>query len=161
MAGDRREPSAIGRRLGRVASTMSRELRGNALPTGGDRPVYAEGCYRARRQRLAVLERDERLRRFVHQRLLETWTPEQIAGWLKRGEERQLRTLCLETIYAFIHRPAQKAASSGGCCPAGAPGVAAGQRAGRAPASPIGSRFTTARLRSTTAARPDIGRVIS
>src|SRR5688572_26096832 len=101
--------SAIGRGLGRVASTISRELRRNVLPKGGYQPVYAEGCYLARRQRPAVLERDERLRRFVHQRLLEAWTPEQIAGWLKRGEERHLRTLGLETIYAFIHRPAQKA----------------------------------------------------
>ena len=75
--------SALGRRLGRVASTTSRELRRNALPIGGDRPVYAEGCDRARRQRPAVPERDQRLRRLVHQRLLETWTPEQIAGWLK------------------------------------------------------------------------------
>ena len=55
---------AIGRRVGRVASTISRELRRNALPKGGYQPVYAEGCYLARRQRPAVLERAPRLRRF-------------------------------------------------------------------------------------------------
>src|SRR5690349_12825474 len=81
---------AIARALGRAASTVSRELRRNALPRGGDMPVHAEGCYRERRQRPAVLERDERLGRFVRERLLEGWTPEQIAGWLKRGEERWL-----------------------------------------------------------------------
>src|SRR5918912_1216025 len=99
---------AIAARLGRAASTVSRELRRNALPKGGYLPVHAEGCYRERRQRQAVLERDERLGRFVRERLLEGWTPEQIAGWLKRGEERQLRAVSLETIYAFVHRPGQK-----------------------------------------------------
>src|SRR5689334_19102734 len=99
---------AIARALGRAASTISRELRRNALPRGGYLPVHAEGCYLERRQRQALLERDERLGRFVRERLLEGWTPEQIAGWLKRGEERQLRVVSTETIYAFVHRAGQK-----------------------------------------------------
>jgi IS30 family transposase len=37
------------------------------------------------------------------------WTPEQIAGWLRRGEERGLRAVSAETIYAFVHRAGQKA----------------------------------------------------
>src|SRR4051794_25708316 len=99
---------AIARGLGRAAWTVSRELRRHALPKGGRLPVHAEGCYRERRQRPAVLERDTKLGRFVRERLLEGWTPEQIAGWLERGEERGLRPVSLETIYAFIHRPGQK-----------------------------------------------------
>src|SRR3954451_9064337 len=99
----------LARRLGRAASPVSRELRRNALPKGGSLPVHAEGCYLARRQRPAVLERDERLGRCVRQRLLEGWTPEQIAGWLKRGEERGLRPVSTETVYAFVHRAGQKA----------------------------------------------------
>ena len=101
---------AIARALGRAASTVSRELRRNALPKGGYLPVHAEGCYRERRQRQAVLERDGRLGRFVRERLLEGWTPEQIAGWLRRGEGRGLRPVSTETIYAFIHRAGRKAA---------------------------------------------------
>src|SRR5947199_3479763 len=92
---------SIARALGRAASTVSRELRRNALPKGGYLPVHAEGCYLERRQRPAIRKRDERLGRFVRDRLLEGWTPEQIAGWLKRGEERGLRAIATETIYAF------------------------------------------------------------
>src|SRR3954453_17970329 len=98
----------IARALGRGASTVSRELRGKALPQGGHLPAHAEGCYLERRQRQAVLERDAKLGRFVRERLLEGWTPEQIAGWLERGEERGLGRVSVETIYAFIHRPGQK-----------------------------------------------------
>src|SRR5215210_6805897 len=59
---------AIAERLGRAASTVSRELRRNALPRGGYLPVHAEGCYLERRQRPAVLERDAKLGRFVRER---------------------------------------------------------------------------------------------
>src|SRR4029450_9930714 len=79
---------AIARPLGRGASPISRELRRNALPKGGYLPVHAEGCYLERRQRPAIVERDAKLGRFVRERLLEGWAPEQIAGWLTGGEER-------------------------------------------------------------------------
>jgi IS30 family transposase len=36
---------SIAQALGRAASTVSRELRRNALPRGGYLPVHAEGCY--------------------------------------------------------------------------------------------------------------------
>ena len=123
---------AIAGRLGRAASTVSRELRRNALPRGGYLPVHAEGCYLERRQRPAILERNAKLARFVRERLLEGWTPEQIAGWLKRGEERGLPPVAPETIYAFLYRASQKAPrSSGGCCRAGGPS-GAGDAHGRA-----------------------------
>ena len=41
--------------------------------------------------------------------LAEGWTPEQISGWLKAGNERRLRAVGCETIYAFIYRAYQKA----------------------------------------------------
>ena len=44
---------AMARQLGRAASTISRELRRNALPKGGYLPARAEGCYLERRQRQA------------------------------------------------------------------------------------------------------------
>jgi IS30 family transposase len=100
---------AIARALGRAGSTVSRELSRNALPSGAYRPVHAEGCYRFRRQRPAILETDTGLQAFVVDRLAEGWTPEQIAGWLRRGVERGLRAISFETIYAFVFRAGQKA----------------------------------------------------
>ena len=129
---------AIARQLGRAASTVSRELRRNALPKGGYLPVHAEGCYRERRQRPAVLERDAKLGRFVRERLLEGWAPEQIAGWLKRGEERGLRPVSLETIYAFVHRPGQKAEKLWRLLPRGR--ARRGRRRARPPRSAIAER---------------------
>jgi transposase, IS30 family len=129
---------AIARALGRAASTVSRELRRNALPRGGYLPVHAEGCYRERRQRQAVLERDERLGRFVRERLLEGWTPEQVAGWLERGEERGLGRVSVETIYAFLHRPGQKGEKLSKLLPRGRAGR--GRRPARQPRSTIAER---------------------
>ena len=129
---------AVAARLGRAASTVSRELRRNALPRGGYLPVHAEGCYLERRQRPAVLERDARLARFVRERLLEGWTPEQIAGWLGRGEERQLRPVAAETVYAFIHRPGQKAEKLWKLLPRGR--ARRGRRRARQPRSVIAER---------------------
>lgn len=100
----------IARALGRSPSTLCRELSRNALPSGRYSPQRADGAYIERRRREATLERDERLRQFVVQRLSEGWSPEQIAGWLKAGNEPKLRSLVMETIYAFLYRASQKAA---------------------------------------------------
>src|SRR4029077_1277993 len=48
-------------------------------------------------------------RTFVVDRLAEGWTPEQIAGWLRGGNEPALWAVGCETIYAFIYRAAQQA----------------------------------------------------
>src|SRR4051794_13709033 len=148
---------AIARALGRAASTISRELRRNALPRGGSLPVHAEGCYRERRQRQAVLERDERLGRFVRERLLEGWTPEQIAGRLERGEGRGPRPVSLETIHAFVHRPGQRGGKLGQLLPRGrARRGGGGARAPAAP-SPGGAPSTTRPPAPRGATRPGAG----
>jgi transposase, IS30 family len=71
---------AIGRALGRAASTISRELRRNALDSGAYRPQVADGAYMLRRQRPAALETDLTLAGYVVARLTEGWTPGRIAG---------------------------------------------------------------------------------
>jgi transposase, IS30 family len=99
---------AIAGALGRAASTISRELRRNALGSGAYRPHIADGSYMLRRQRRAVLETDAKLATYVTDRLSEGWTPEQIAGRLQLGIETGLRAVCAETIYGWIYRAAQK-----------------------------------------------------
>jgi transposase, IS30 family len=146
---------AIAARLGRAASTISRELRRNALPRGGYLPVHAEGCYLERRQRPAILERDAELGRFVRERLLEGWTPEQIAGWLKRGEERQLRPVSLETIYAFIHRAGQRAEKLWRLLPRGR--AKRGRRRARQPRTTIAGRASIHDRPEAVAARREAG----
>jgi transposase, IS30 family len=105
---------------------------------GGYLPVHAEGCYFERRQRAALLACDATLGRFVRERLLEGWTPEQIAGWLRRGEERGLRAVSTETIYAFIHRPGQKGEKLWKLLPRGR--AKRGRRRARQPRSVIAER---------------------
>jgi len=104
-----RSAGGIARALGRTKSTISRELRRNSLASGRYAPLHAAGAYLLRRQREAAVEKDQPLGVFVRDRLAEGWSPEQIAGWLKSGAERQLRAIGCETIYAFIYRAAQKA----------------------------------------------------
>ena len=99
---------AIARALGRAASTISRELRRNALDSGAYRPHVADGAYMLRRQRAAALETDAKLAAYVTDRLSEGWTPEQIAGRLRLGIETSLRAVCAETIYGWIYRAGQK-----------------------------------------------------
>src|ERR1700682_4868116 len=99
---------AIARALQRATSTVSRELRRNALPSGRYSPLHAAGPYLLRRRREAILEKDHSLRTCVCDRLAEGWTPEQIAGWLKAGHERALPALGFEAIYAFLYRAARK-----------------------------------------------------
>ena len=83
------------------------ELQRNALPSGGYSPLHAVGAYQLRRRREAILEREAALRLFVGDRLAEGWTPEQISGWLKSGNEPRLRAIGCETIYAFIYQKAE------------------------------------------------------
>src|SRR3979411_3089136 len=96
----------IAKSIRRPKSTVSRELSRNRLPSGRYSPLHAAGAYQLRRRREALIEKDRALRTFVLDRLAEGWTPEQISGWLKAGNERRLRAV---GIYAFIYRASQKA----------------------------------------------------
>ena len=89
--------------IGRGKWTVSRELKRNSNMSGSYNPSSADRRYMARRQREALLDRLGGLAAFVVERLNENWTPEQIAGWLKRGNERGLPYICHEAIYAWIY----------------------------------------------------------
>jgi IS30 family transposase len=94
-------PAAIARILGRHRSTISRELGRNGTPRDGAyRPQLADWYARGRRSR------SRRNRRFTAaelqrvRALLEAqWSPEQVAGWLRR---HRLLRISHETIYRYI-----------------------------------------------------------
>jgi IS30 family transposase len=75
---------AISRRIGRAASTVSREVRRH-----GGRATYrasradAAAWQAAGRPQRCRLARQPRLRRAVARKLATDWSPEQIAGWLR------------------------------------------------------------------------------
>jgi IS30 family transposase len=94
-------PAAIARTLGRHRSTITRELRRNATPRDGYyRPELADWYARGRRSRSRRNARFTRAQwRCVEQYLKRKWSPEQIAGRLRR--ERRLR-ISHETIYRYL-----------------------------------------------------------
>jgi IS30 family transposase len=100
---------AIAKAIGRPKSTVSRELLRNRLPSGRYSPLHAAGAYQLRRRREARIERDRALRTFVVGRLAEGWTPEQIAAWLKGGNEPGLRAVGCETIFHLQGSPTGRA----------------------------------------------------
>lgn len=92
----------IGTRLGRVPSTVSRELRRNQAPDGGTRPFQAHRMAQARRRRpgRGKIRQNPSLARFVQDRLDRRWSPAQISRAL-RGvyPDQPARQLSTEAIY--------------------------------------------------------------
>jgi len=94
-------PAAIARVLGRHRSTLIREIRRNRTRhDGGYRPQLADWYARARRSRSRRNQRFTRRDwRRVRQLLACKWSPEQIAGYLRRW---RLLHISHETIYRYI-----------------------------------------------------------
>lgn len=91
----------IARRLGRSASTISREVRRNAYPTDGHyRPSHADkmASGRRRRTRQGTIYTTAQWRR-VEQLLKMDYSPEQISGMLLRNREFRISH---ETIYRYL-----------------------------------------------------------
>lgn len=130
--------AAIGRRLGRSTSTISRELARNRPPWGPYRASTAEEMSRRRglRPKPGKMAQCAALRAFVEAKLLEKWSPEQISGALReefpdapemhvsyetiyralfvqgRGELRRELTRCLRTGRA-LRKPNKVTADQG------------------------------------------------
>ena len=93
---------AIARTLNRSASSVSREFRRNSKADGTYSANYADRLYHFRKKhcgRKAKLK-DETLRKYVVERLLLRWTPEQIAGRAKLDKEPF--SISYATIYRAI-----------------------------------------------------------
>ena len=96
---------AIARAIGRPPSTVSRELNRNGKKDAY-RAVQAdqEAFVRARRPKHCKLKLNSRLRDIVARKLSNDWSPQQIAGWLKRqfGGSRSYQ-VSHETIYRSLY----------------------------------------------------------
>jgi IS30 family transposase len=95
----------IAEQIGRAPSTVSREVRRN----GGRRRYRAaaaenrarKGLRRPKHLRLAT---DAQLRHLVTAKLTERWSPEQIAGWLRRNNPGDpTRRISHEAIYRALY----------------------------------------------------------
>jgi transposase, IS30 family len=95
--------SEIAGRLGRHRSTIYRELRRNRRADGDYLPETAQRFAWARRLRGSRIERLSRLGALVRDRLAMGWSPEQIAGRLRR--ERSEHAVSHEAIYRFVYSP--------------------------------------------------------
>jgi transposase, IS30 family len=87
--------------LDRAPSTIAREIRRNKGRKVGYQPAFAHQQAKARRWEGARLERQPDLARAVLGRLAQGWSPEQVAGRLKRDTGRTV--ISHETIYRFIY----------------------------------------------------------
>jgi len=102
---------SIAAKLCRAVSTISREIKRN----GGRRRYRAvradkQACAQALRPKPCELLLEARLRRAVIVKLKRQWSPEQIAGWLKRsylGQEDM--HISHETIYKTLYVQARGA----------------------------------------------------
>jgi transposase, IS30 family len=97
---------AIARRLGRSPSTISRELKRNADRDGGYRATtaHARAFGRASRPKPAKLATNLRLRRIVQDDLRRRFSPEQIAGRLRRRfPDDPEMWVSTETIYQSLY----------------------------------------------------------
>jgi IS30 family transposase len=94
----------IGGRLGRDAGTISRELSRNVSSTGEYKPHLAQRYYQRRRadsKEPYRLEENQRLRKYVTDKLKRYWSPEQISGRARMYNEIYVSPV---TIYSWIRR---------------------------------------------------------
>jgi IS30 family transposase len=99
---------AIARRLGRAASTVSREIARNGDRDGRYRPHRADQLARARacKPRPRRITLDTILGETVGRLLAKRWSPEQVAHELGvLFVDQPLRWLCEESIYQAIYDP--------------------------------------------------------
>jgi IS30 family transposase len=91
--------------LGRSASTISREVRRNEGPEGYRAAQADQAAWdRARRPKTCKLMRHRTLARHVAGKLQRRWSPEQIAGWLKRcSPDEASDQVSHETIYQTLY----------------------------------------------------------
>jgi transposase, IS30 family len=92
--------------LGKSESSISRELTRNQAPnlSGYD---ARKACLKTMERRIKAnqrfrkIENDLKLKQYIHRKLKKYWSPEQIAGRLKKTYGKTL--ICHETIYRYVY----------------------------------------------------------
>ena len=97
----------IAERIGRHHSVVERELKRNRSPHFVYEASKADyfSARRAKKTNKRKLEKSEKLYEYVLERLDDDWSPEQIAGRLRKHPPLKLRglTISYEAIYQFIY----------------------------------------------------------
>lgn len=97
--------SQAGKILGIHRTNVCKEIGRNKDPDGIYRGGHAHKRYLARRQEIKFpyrkIENDVWLRKYIVKKIKKLWSPEQIAGRLKKTPGKN--SACHETIYAFIY----------------------------------------------------------
>ena len=96
---------SIAASLGRAPSTISREIRRNGGAPGGYRASRADQAAwdRAGRPKICKLVQNRALAHLIASKLCLEWSPEQIAGWLKRTYPNdETYQVSHETIYRSL-----------------------------------------------------------
>ncbi len=102
MLSEQKNLTHIADLLGRNKGTISRELSRNLSSTSEYKPHLAQRYYNKRRQASKQpyrLEKDSKLRQYIRKKLKRYWSPEQIAGRLKRDSKIDVSPV---TIYNWI-----------------------------------------------------------
>jgi IS30 family transposase len=113
---------SIASRLGRPASTVSREVHRNggdaAIITGPREGRRAGMGERARPPKRCPLAENARLRDVLAKKLQEGWPPQQISGWPERRypDDEEMR-VSAETIYRTLFVQARGVLEKGTPCP--------------------------------------------
>ena len=92
----------IAKQIGRHFSALYRELARHRLRDGSYNPLTAQQSATKTQHQLrrSKIQRYSTLRQYIRERLKQGWSPEQIAGRLKRKKSKYV--VCHETIYKFI-----------------------------------------------------------
>ena len=95
---------AIGRTIGRSHTTVSEEIKLNSGQLGysAERAQYYHEQRQLNKGNKKKLDTNEKLRKYVMDRLREDWSPEEISGRLKLTG-MNIGYVCHETIYEYIY----------------------------------------------------------
>jgi len=95
---------AIAERLQRAPSTVSREITRNRGRSKYRAALADDRAWAAaKRPKICLLAKNEKLRKVVAEKLQEDWSPEQISGWLAATRGGAAMRVSHETIYRSLY----------------------------------------------------------